>query len=635
MTPADSRRTVLGGAVLGVGLVVAIHHRLLSSRYVVPWDASDFMLPVMQWFASAIRAGESPAWIPYLAGGFPAARELQFGYMGPLHPILALLFVGTTRMTSIFVLAIYAATFLGMFAIARRLRLSAFAALWIGLWVAGSGFWLGNGSHLPILIAATASLYIVLGLLGLAEDRRWAPLCTAAAWVFGINGGYPTTLLFGGQIAGLIAIGLLIARRLSWRALRSFVLASALGIAAGAPTLVAAKTWFDVTPRARPLTPEQAMRVSTHPQTLLSFFRPLITVEQSCGPHATDPTLDRFHLTFAAIGLLAVAIAFVPRWRATDWFLLALLLLGIDFTLGRYGIIRPWLAGNFAWSRLNQYPPADHAWLIPAAAALGLGRLVHAAHERWLRGRPAAQLVVSIALAADVIVVATCVSRELVAVRAWPPWNPPPAPDFKVIFTADEQAALDAGRLCNETTMRLISNTPAMPDRFLPWGFVSAAVKAYEDDFFARRLDWICGPGKLRDAQTARPVAYRLVRYAPTEVRIVVPAEAPRDLVWNDADDGWWSIEAAGRNVKTADAPSGLRRFRLPSGEYEVRMHYRPRIPFWTGWITAAAALLIAAGWCMFVRAPRAATASPDEAQGAGSPRRNDRSPPYIDNRTS
>ena len=64
--------------LLAVILLLLLHRRLLSRRWCIPWDASEFVLPMQHWFASAIKAGEDPSWCPLIAGGFPVARELQW-----------------------------------------------------------------------------------------------------------------------------------------------------------------------------------------------------------------------------------------------------------------------------------------------------------------------------------------------------------------------------------------------------------------------------------------------------------------------------------------------------------------------------------------------------------------------------
>lgn len=587
----------------GLLFLVALHRHLLSSQYALHWDAVDFLLPVMHWFQSAVSAGESPAWMPHLAGGFPAGRELQFGFMGVLHPLLALAFPGTTLSVSVLLLIIYCTGYSAVWGISRMLRMDAWPATWVALWVCASGFWLGNASHIPIMIAVTFSLVITLGLFGFSDGRRWAPVAVAIGWVLAINGCYPTTLFFGGVLIGLVALVLMAGRRLKFRAFFQFLAASALGIAAGLPTLLAAATWFRITPRGGDMSVAEVMQYSTAPEAFKTFLRPLISIEDCKWVGSTDITLDRFHLTFAAIVLLPIALLRVRRWRGVAWACAAFVLMGIDFTLGKNAVVRYWLAENFALARLNHCMPADHAWVIPVALAIGLGVLLQSEWRVRLRGRPWRILAVSALLALDVGLVVTANSRELIANHAWPPWNPAPAPQFKTEWEPHEQALLDASRACAPEQIARIDNTAAIPDHLLPWGFVSASVSKFETDFHARRLDWICGEGKLRDAATGQRVAYQLIRYTPTEVRIAVPADAPRDLVWNDVDDGWWEITVDGENAKAPYAPSGLRRFMLPRGEVEVRMTYLPRIPMWSGWAAASACIGLSTYWSL--RRPR------------------------------
>ncbi len=589
--------------LLAVILLLLLHRRLLSRRWCPPWDAAEFVLPMQHWFASAVRAGEDPSWCPLIAGGFPVARELQFGYMGLLHPLTALAFGGTTLAVSVPVLALFLTAFGSVHAIARLLGLGPWPSVWAGLWAACSGWWLGNASHLPVLAAATFTLLIAAGLLGFARGRPWAPLAVTGGWVLAVNGAYPTTLLFGGQMLGLLGVVLLIGRILSWRRLLGFLAASVVGVAAGLPTLLSAYTWFGQTWRGAGLTAAQTLARSTAPQALLTFFRPLIPVEACHWPGAVDVTLDRFHLTFAALPLLVLALGGLRRWRGLGWACAGFVLLGVDFCLGRHAYVRAFLTEHLWFERLNRCLPADHGWLIPAALAVGLAAVLDVLWRSHFAGRRRRVVLVNLLLAADVALVVLSISRGLVVGRAGWPWRPPPAPAYQVVWTAEDQARLDAGRDCDEARMKRIDNTPSLPDRFLPWGFVSAGVKAYEADFFARRLQWICGPGKLRDARDAAPVDYRLVRYAPTEVRFVVPASAPRDLVWNDVDDGWWTVTVDGRDVSVPGAPSGLRRFVLPPGEAEVRMIYRSRWPIWSGWLAALGGLVLAGAWSWSARA--------------------------------
>lgn len=583
--------------LLAVILLLLLHRRLLSRRWCIPWDASEFVLPMQHWFASAVKVGEDPSWCPLIAGGFPVARELQFGHMGLLHPLTALVFDGTTLAVSVYVLILLLTAFGSVHGLARMLGIGKWPSVWAGLWVACSGWWLGNASHLPVLSAATFTLLIAAGLLGFARRRRWAPLAVTGGWVLAINGCYPTTLFFGGQMLGMLCLVLLTARILSFRRLLYFLAASVAGVAAGLPTLLSAYTWFGQTWRGAGLTVAQTLARSTAPEALKTFFRPLIPTDACNWPGAVDVTLDRFHLTFAAMPLLLIAVCAIRRWRALGWTCAAFALLGVDFCLGRHAYVRAFLTEHLWFERLNRCLPADHGWLIPVALAIGLAAVLDGLWRGYFARSRNRAILLNLLLAADVALVVLSISRGLVVGRAGWPWNPPPAPAYKVVWTAEDQEKLDAGRDCAEAELKRLNNSPSIPDRMLPWGFVSAGVKDYEADFFARRLDWICGPGKLRDARNAAPVNYRLVHYTPTKIQFVVPASAPRDLVWNDVDDGWWTVTVGGQEVSVPGAPSGLRRFVLPPGEGEVQMAYHPRIPIWSGWAAAAGGLVLAGAW--------------------------------------
>lgn len=602
--PAMARRIRLSWLPIGAFFLICLHWRMLSPAFSIPWDASDFMLPVQHWFGSAVRHGHDPSWMPHLAGGYPVGRELQFGFMGLVHPTAAVLFRGTTLAITTPILLMYVLSYAAAFGIARLNGLRPWSAMFAGLWTACSGFWLGNASHLPILTAVTASLIIALSLFAFARRRRWAPLCTVAGFVLGINGSYPTTLFFGCQIVGVLAILLLIRRRISLRGFCGFAVAVAVGIASGLPTLLSTATWFAKTPRSGGVSAEECMRQSTAPQALATFFTPLIKVDECKWPGSTDVTLDRFHLTFTAIPLLGAALLCIRRWRWRGWTCALLVLLAADFTSGRNGIIREWLAHQFWFERLNHCLPADHAWLLPAALAMGLAAFVDAAGGAWVRRRWLVQAALAVVLFVDAAVVMSGIGLGLVYGKAWPPWHPGRAPSFQSVWLPQDQPALDAGRLRPATGNGDITNTAAIPDRMLPWGFVAATVADYERDFFAGRRDWICGRGKLRDGATGAPVTYRLERYEPTSVKIVVPADAPRDIVWNDVDDGWWRATANGAALENREAPSGLRRYRLPPGEVTLRMSYAPAIPIWSGWAAAWTALAIGAIWSRTRRRP-------------------------------
>ncbi len=583
--------------LFGVFLLLVLHRRLLSRRWSIPWDASGFLLPLQHWFASAVTAGEDPSWCPLLGGGFPAAREIQFGYMGLLYPLTALMFRGTTVATSMVLLILYLVTFFSTFGMARMLGIGKWPAAWAGVWITASGWWLGNASHLPYLTSASFTLLIAAGLFGFAQGRRWAPLAVIAGWILAVNGCYPTTLLFGGQIIVILAFVMLCFGVLAWKDGFRFLLASALGIGATLPTLFSAATWFRQTWRAGGLTVDQTLARSTAPEALKTFFMPLIPWPECKWPGAVDVTLDRFHLTFAAIPLLLIAIVHFRRWSRWGWLCAILVLIGTDACLGKYAWLRAFLARHFWFERLNRCLPADHGWLIPAALSIGLAAVLDQLWCRYIVGQPARTIFLNLVLTTDVVIVVLGISRGLVIGRSQAPWRPPPAQPYKIVWTPSDQSKLDAGRACDEEEMKCLDNTPSIPDRMLPWGFLSAGVNAYEEDFFARRLEWICGPGKLRDALSAAPVAYRLIRYAPTEVRILVPSKAPRDLVWNDVNDSWWTITVEGQDVHTAGAPSGMRRFALPPGEVEVVMAYEPRIPIWNGWLAATVGLLLGGTW--------------------------------------
>ena len=168
------RRATIGWLLLLLLATVVFYWRILLTRQfsllVEPEAVSQSYTWLRYWVAS-IRAGRMPLWDPYTLGGHSFAGEMQTAVFYPLHLLLALFPLNRQGLLSpnlyhcwFALVHLLGACFL--FALARELRLSRFAALVAGICFSFGGF-VGPGR----LAASAGKLHLAAAPVPVSSAR--------------------------------------------------------------------------------------------------------------------------------------------------------------------------------------------------------------------------------------------------------------------------------------------------------------------------------------------------------------------------------------------------------------------------------------------------------------------------------
>lgn len=235
-------------ACLGAIAVVAalLAPSLWSAIYVYD-DLSQYHLALRQFYATAIRGGESFHWLPGLFCGYNLHAEGQVGMYHPWHWLIYR-FLQLPIAFNLEVAGAYPSMLLGMYLLLRRWSLDRTAALIGGMTFAFSGYIylrfvhvnaIGVVAHVPWLCWAIDCM--LRDMPGRCRPAWWAGPALALATTSQMLLGHPQfawySLLCEGVYASILVIGL----RISMRRLPALAVSKALGLLGGAvqilPTL--------------------------------------------------------------------------------------------------------------------------------------------------------------------------------------------------------------------------------------------------------------------------------------------------------------------------------------------------------------------------------------------------------------
>ncbi len=154
-------------------------------------DTTAFYYPLTEWMAAEVRQGRLPFWLPLIFGGYPLLAD---GEIGPLYPpsLLLLAWLATPDAYAWMRALHYAVAALGLYALARVLRVGQFGAFIGGLSFAYGSFLVGHLQHDNILRSAAWLPWLLVA----AELTLRASGPTRALWT-----------LAGGLVLALQCLG--------------------------------------------------------------------------------------------------------------------------------------------------------------------------------------------------------------------------------------------------------------------------------------------------------------------------------------------------------------------------------------------------------------------------------------------
>lgn len=326
-----------GTAAAAVGVLAVLTALMfwqhLFDGWTFPWDFLGSYETTPPFVAAAASNWSLPAWMPYVASGFPTAIDPQIGLYYPIWWLFGLLGIPLTlsAQTDVQVFHVLFGA-LGALALARARRLDwSWALVAATAYLFFGGFY-GESQH-PDAVRGFAYLPWLLWCLTPPEvGGRWRrlPWLVPLAWLI-VAGAYPAHVVSFGIIGGAyVVVALSVQGRLAWRRwleplLFAAAAAAAIAVAILLPYFIAvhANQLFRESP------PTQANRVagSLAVRDFLGLYLSPFAWNQDGSVYTWSvgaPILIglacvrgaslRRHLPLLAAGLVALALAMTPRF---------------------------------------------------------------------------------------------------------------------------------------------------------------------------------------------------------------------------------------------------------------------------------------------------------------------------------
>lgn len=318
---------------------------LFTGRYMFPWDVSDFFYPFLSFIHEEFRHFRMPLWDPYAMSGFPIIGDPEAQIFYPINWLMVLLHPFSPlpyKLLEVVEIAHFYLAGFFMYWLAREYTRDDLAALLGGLLFMSSGAMVAHTEHFATVEAmAWYPLVFLLarrGLLG--KDLRWT---VAAGFFMGIEN-------LVGHLQHSVYLGILLflyfayeacagpSRRRLWPHWVLHLCAIAT-IGAGLALIQLVPTWQLGGQSIRSNLTFWDVTEGNDIGVLWTLFLPNMFGGLS-GVRYTgtgDPSFNYLFLTVP--GCLLAVIGLVAMIRRRDFFWIGLVLLSVELSLGRGGIL--------------------------------------------------------------------------------------------------------------------------------------------------------------------------------------------------------------------------------------------------------------------------------------------------------
>lgn len=326
---------------------------------------------------------------------------------------------------------------------------------------------------------------------------------------------------------------------------------------------------------------ETALSGSLPRYSLLNFGFPIWRMWFS------EPSMERFHLTFIGFPLVAIAIwqaVFSNKHRNQILVWLALVFLFTVLALGKNSPLplRTWLTEHFFAYRIGRFPSGEHSgialFILALISAFGLQQV-----REWFRDK---DFLFTAIIVLDFLLV-IC-GLNYMRYSDTPPQYQNTVPRFKILFNRDEQGLIDAPRNCvpdgeKWTVTALRQQRDLAPFKFYWNGYANLRDKAYEHDR-NQVSNIVCGASRLWLAKEQSPCEYELIAYTPSYIAFTVRGgytNTMTKLIWADYDDGFWKLKINGGIRNFEATPAKLRGFYAMPGDRVEMVYTGPLTRLW------------------------------------------------------
>lgn len=325
------------------------------------WDALDVVFPFRYHFSESIQSGYFPLWNPYQQTGVPYYADLQAPTYYP-ELLLVSLFsgYGLYVMNFLFILYLMIAG-AGMYNLSFHFNKNRGASLIAGAAYALSGFVIGHGQHVFLLIGTAWIPFVLLNYLKMNSSGKLIYVLKTAVFLFlMITGSYQalTILLFYLLIFifiyFIIQSGKLDKKKiliiLKQNGFLLFII-----IIFSLPLLFATLEVLTSVERLdEGVSLESTLKNSLSPKSLLSLILPFSTLKNH-EFFGSDISMRNFYI--GLIPLLFLIPALLKKRKAVEYILFAFALILLAASFGGYLPVRELMFNHVPFMNLYKYAP--------------------------------------------------------------------------------------------------------------------------------------------------------------------------------------------------------------------------------------------------------------------------------------
>jgi len=159
--------------------------------YPMKWDLIDVIFPFRFYFSECIRSGYFPFWNPFQQTGTPFFADLQAPTYYPEMLFVSFLGGYSVKVMNILFTAYLFIAALGMYRLSFYFNQNKLASLMAGIAYALSGYIVGHGQHLFLLIGSAWIPFVLKNYLKLLQGANFILVMKTALFLFlMVTGGY-------------------------------------------------------------------------------------------------------------------------------------------------------------------------------------------------------------------------------------------------------------------------------------------------------------------------------------------------------------------------------------------------------------------------------------------------------------
>ena len=329
-------------------------------QYAMKWDMIDQFYPWRFFVGECLQNSILPLWNPYQVLGYPIHADPGSGAWYPITWLIAL-FRGYDIYSSQFefVLHIFLAG-VGMYKLAKGLKLQSKIALLLAISYLFSGFFVGNAQHLTFIISGAWIPFIIYYFLDAINRSSYrAAIKTGFCMFMLISGGYPGLLIITSYLLLIIA-GYDIIKNIKNKDYKKLKLLLKINLAMFVTTVLLSSviivSIFNALPhitRATELTIELMHSNPFSPQSLISLLLPFAVIKDMIFFN-TDVSMTNIY--FGIIPCLFFVFSLLIKKSKIEWLFLLCGIFCLSASMGECMPVRELLYRYVPMMNLFRHP---------------------------------------------------------------------------------------------------------------------------------------------------------------------------------------------------------------------------------------------------------------------------------------